>query len=238
MTEIIGDDRGDQLLHLTSSFLFLARCGSISTSRSACEPKRSGARWTSTNRAHRFLQVTPADRRGAQRVGLRIRAPIKPTVGISALEGLDIRVGTIQAVEDMAGLRKLVTLTVSLRRSRTLDCRGPQAGTLRPLSAHRPPGAVRRQPRATDDGRTGVGRNAVRHRLRRQAPAGVGGPGAPGAGWGTRGLTGRARSARAEEMAYAAREGPDSVSSPSNTPASCCFQDGQSCPPSGPQSSR
>jgi tRNA-binding protein len=42
-----------------------------------------------------------------------VPAPIKPTVGISALEGLDIRVGTIRAVEDMAGSRKLVTLTVS-----------------------------------------------------------------------------------------------------------------------------
>ncbi len=42
-----------------------------------------------------------------------VPAPIKPTVGINALEGLDIRVGTIQAVEDLAGSRKLVTLTVS-----------------------------------------------------------------------------------------------------------------------------
>ena len=40
-------------------------------------------------------------------------APIKPTVGIAALEALDIRVGTIQAVEEVAGSRKLVKLTVS-----------------------------------------------------------------------------------------------------------------------------
>jgi tRNA-binding protein len=39
-------------------------------------------------------------------------APIKPTVGATALEALDIRVGTIQAVEDVAGSRKLVKLTV------------------------------------------------------------------------------------------------------------------------------
>jgi len=39
-------------------------------------------------------------------------APIKPAVGISALEALDVRVGTIQAVEDVAGSRKLVKLTV------------------------------------------------------------------------------------------------------------------------------
>jgi tRNA-binding protein len=42
-----------------------------------------------------------------------VPAPIKPTVGISALEALDVRVGTIQAVEDVAGSRKLVTLTAS-----------------------------------------------------------------------------------------------------------------------------
>jgi tRNA-binding protein len=42
-----------------------------------------------------------------------VPAPIKPTVGITALEALDIRVGTIQAVDDVAGSRKLVTLTVS-----------------------------------------------------------------------------------------------------------------------------
>jgi tRNA-binding protein len=38
--------------------------------------------------------------------------PIKPVVGIDALDAIDIRVGTIQAVEDVAGSRKLVTLTV------------------------------------------------------------------------------------------------------------------------------
>jgi tRNA-binding protein len=42
-----------------------------------------------------------------------VPAPIKPTVGVTALEALDVRVGTIQAVEEMAGSRKLVKLTVS-----------------------------------------------------------------------------------------------------------------------------
>jgi tRNA-binding protein len=42
-----------------------------------------------------------------------IPAHVKPAVGIAALEAIDIRVGTIQAVEDLAGLRKLVKLTVS-----------------------------------------------------------------------------------------------------------------------------
>ena len=41
-----------------------------------------------------------------------IPAPIKPTVGIEVLESLDIRVGTITAVEDVPGSSKLVRLSV------------------------------------------------------------------------------------------------------------------------------
>jgi tRNA-binding protein len=39
-------------------------------------------------------------------------APVKSTVPFSAIEALDIRVGTIQAVDDVSGSRKLVRLTV------------------------------------------------------------------------------------------------------------------------------
>ena len=42
-----------------------------------------------------------------------IPAHVKPAVGIAALEAIDVRVGTIQAVEEVAGSRKLVKLTVS-----------------------------------------------------------------------------------------------------------------------------
>ena len=41
-------------------------------------------------------------------------APVKPTVTIAALEKLDIRVGTILAVEDVPGSKKLVRLRVDL----------------------------------------------------------------------------------------------------------------------------
>jgi len=41
------------------------------------------------------------------------RAPIKATVALSALEALDIRVGTIQKVEEVARSEKLMKLTVS-----------------------------------------------------------------------------------------------------------------------------
>ena len=40
-------------------------------------------------------------------------SPVKPTVPLSALEALDIRVGTIEAIEDVPGSRKLLRLTVS-----------------------------------------------------------------------------------------------------------------------------
>jgi methionine--tRNA ligase beta chain len=40
-------------------------------------------------------------------------APIRPFVPVSALEALDIRVGTIEEVEDVPGSRKLVRLRVN-----------------------------------------------------------------------------------------------------------------------------
>jgi len=40
-------------------------------------------------------------------------APIKPFVAVAALEALDIRVGTIQKVEEVARSEKLMKLTVS-----------------------------------------------------------------------------------------------------------------------------
>jgi methionine--tRNA ligase beta chain len=40
-------------------------------------------------------------------------APIKPSVSFSTLESIDIRLGTIQAVDDVPGSRKLLRLTVS-----------------------------------------------------------------------------------------------------------------------------
>lgn len=39
--------------------------------------------------------------------------PIKPTISLSALESIDIRVGTIQAVDEVPASKKLVRLTVS-----------------------------------------------------------------------------------------------------------------------------
>jgi tRNA-binding protein len=47
--------------------------------------------------------------------------PIKPTVGIAALEALDIRVGTIERVEEIPRSDKLMKLTVNFGdHSRTI----------------------------------------------------------------------------------------------------------------------
>jgi tRNA-binding protein len=47
--------------------------------------------------------------------------PVKPIVGIEALEALDIRVGTIERVEEVPGSDKLMKLTVNFGdQSRTI----------------------------------------------------------------------------------------------------------------------
>ena len=48
-------------------------------------------------------------------------APIKPTVGIAGLEALDIRVGTIERVEEIPRSERLMKLTVNFgNHSRTI----------------------------------------------------------------------------------------------------------------------
>lgn len=48
-------------------------------------------------------------------------APVKPTIPIDLLEKIDIRVGTIELVEDVKGSNKLVKLTVDFGdHSRTI----------------------------------------------------------------------------------------------------------------------
>jgi tRNA-binding protein len=39
-------------------------------------------------------------------------APVKPAVAMAVLEAIDVRLGTIQAVDDVVGSKKLVKLTV------------------------------------------------------------------------------------------------------------------------------
>ena len=67
-------------------------------------------------------------------------APIKPVVPVSALDALDLRVGTIEAVEDVPNSKKLLRLVVNFgdhrrtilsgmkdERANPLEIRGQQA---------------------------------------------------------------------------------------------------------------
>jgi tRNA-binding protein len=48
-------------------------------------------------------------------------APVKPPISIDLLERIDIRVGTIERVEDVSGSKKLIKLTVDFGdRQRTI----------------------------------------------------------------------------------------------------------------------
>ena len=54
-------------------------------------------------------------------------APLKPTIAASDVERLDVRVGTIVAVDDLPGSRKLVRLTVDFGDHRRTILAGMKA---------------------------------------------------------------------------------------------------------------
>ena len=51
-------------------------------------------------------------------------APVKPSIALSVLDTIDVRVGTIRAIDDVAGSKKLVKLTVTLAITRVRFLRG------------------------------------------------------------------------------------------------------------------
>ena len=122
-----------------------------------------------------------------------VPSPIKATVGISVLESLDVRVGTIQAVEDVAGSRKLAKLTVSFGDHARSIVAGlkQERSDLSALIGQQALFVVNLEPR-TMAGQVSEGMLfdiGYADRL----PAGVGGPGAPGARWNPSRLIGRAK---------------------------------------------
>src|SRR6202162_4591245 len=60
-------------------------------------------------------------------------APIKPTVSVSALDALDVRVGTIEAVEDVPHFRKLLRLIVNFGDHRRTILSGMKGERANPL---------------------------------------------------------------------------------------------------------
>jgi tRNA-binding protein len=60
-------------------------------------------------------------------------APIKAVVSVSALDALDIRVGTIEAVEDVANSKKLLRLIVNFGDHRRTILSGMKGERANPL---------------------------------------------------------------------------------------------------------
>ena len=106
-----------------------------------------------------------------------VPAPIKPTVGIAALEALDIRVGTIESVEEIPRSDKLMKLTVNFGdHFRTILAGIKKGAPIRAKSR-----AVRLCLRliwSRAKWRVKLRRHALRYRLCRQRYARSRGPGA------------------------------------------------------------
>ena len=112
LSETIGDPRGEYWLNLTSSYLFHGplrfhlyrqiRRRAEALGRSI-ESTRLGFRWWRRARECRCSEVVVAE---------FAPAAVKPPVSHAVLESIDVRVGTIQAIDDVPGSRKLVKITV------------------------------------------------------------------------------------------------------------------------------
>ena len=75
-------------------------------------PRRSAARSTSTRLGFRWWRRARECRCSEVVVPEFAPAAVKPPVSHAVLESIDVRVGTIQAIDDVPGSRKLVKLTV------------------------------------------------------------------------------------------------------------------------------
>lgn len=66
-------------------------------------------------------------------------APIKPTISLDALNAIDVRIGTIELVEDVKGSDKLIQLTVNFgNHKRTILARIMLHGRTAPLDGTTP----------------------------------------------------------------------------------------------------
>ena len=109
-------------------------------------------------------------------------APIKPTITADLLEKLDIRVGTILAVEDVPNSDKLVQLRVSFGDHERIILSGMKQERANPREIAGQAGAVRGQPGAAQDARHRVAGHALRPGIRGRNHAGAGDARGAGAG--------------------------------------------------------
>src|SRR5216684_7918671 len=107
-------------------------------------------------------------------------APIKPIVGFAALEALDIRVGTIQKVEEVPRSEKLMRLTVSFGDHTRSILAGMKKERENPreIEGKQALFVVNLEPRKGN-----FGGDAVRYWIRGRHYASAGDAGEAGAGW-------------------------------------------------------
>ena len=105
-------------------------------------------------------------------------APVKPTVAITALEALDVRVGTIERVEEIPRSDKLMKLTVNFGDHFRTILTGikKERSNPREIEGRQALFVVNLEPRK--NGRRSFRRYALRYRLRRRCCARARRPGA------------------------------------------------------------
>src|ERR1019366_4392148 len=93
-------------------------------------------------------------------------AQVKPPISAELLDQIDIRVGTIESVSEVANSEKLVTLRVNFGDHVRAHGLGWNEGrACQPSRDRRQASAIRCKPSTTQNGRDGFGSHAVRHRL-------------------------------------------------------------------------
>ena len=98
-------------------------------------------------------------------------APVKPIVPFAALEALDIRVGTIERVEDIPRSEKLLKLTVNFGDHTRTILAGMKQERENPREIEGKQALFVLNLEPQENGRRNFPRHVVRSRLRRRHPA-------------------------------------------------------------------
>jgi tRNA-binding protein len=98
-------------------------------------------------------------------------AAIKPPISLADLEKLDIRIGTIEAVEDVPGSEKLLRLRVDFGDHKRSILVGMKKERNNPKSEIEGRQALFVVNLPSKNGRRGIARHAVRYRLCRRSQA-------------------------------------------------------------------
>src|SRR5256885_16009698 len=114
-------------------------------------------------------------------------APIKPAITFADLDRIDVRVGMILSVDDVAGSDKLLKLTVDFGEHQRSILAGMKQERENPREIEGK-SIVRDQSRTEKDDGPVVGRHAVRRWVRRRYRTGVGNSGPSRSEWDASGM--------------------------------------------------